>query len=144
MHLHRTDPRSILRLAESVIEARAFLAYTRGHPVGVGAEDWVRRAIESEAADLCGLFRCVCGNPFRRVVVDPECLTPTVRSLAAGIDAERAYDRLPILADALQEVPSAKREGFAGCDDAELLGHCRGAGPHGRGCWAVDLVLGRE
>lgn len=135
MHLHRTDPRSVVRLAESVVEGRAFLAYTGGYPADVGADEWVRRAIESEAADLCRLFRCVCGSPYRRAAFAPEWLTATVRSLVAGIDAERAFDRLPILADALQD---------AGCEDAELLGHCRGSGPHGRGCWAVDLALGRE
>ena len=135
MHLHQTDPRSIIRLAESVIETHAFLAYTGGYPTAVGADEWVRRAIESECADLCRLFRCVCGNPFRRVAFAPEWLTSTVRSLAEGIDAERAYDRLPILADALQD---------AGYEDAELLGHCRGPGPHGRGCWVVDRVIGRE
>jgi len=135
MHLHQTDPRSILRLAESVIEARAFLAYTGGYPTAVGADEWVRRAVESEGADLCRLFRCVCGNPFRPATLDPKLLTSTARSLAEGIDAERAFDRLPILADALQD---------AGCEDLELLGHCRGPGPHGRGCWAVDRVLGRQ
>ena len=43
--------------------------------------------------------------------------------------------RLPILADALEE---------AGCTDADMLAHCRGPGPHVRGCWVVDLVLGKE
>jgi hypothetical protein len=46
-----------------------------------------------------------------------------------------AFDRLPILADALEE---------AGCDEPALLAHCRSDGPHVRGCWAVDLVLGKE
>jgi hypothetical protein len=58
----------------------------------------------------------------------------TVPKLAASIYEERAFDRLPILADALEE---------AGCDAAELLTHLRGPGPHVRGCWAVDLVLGK-
>ena len=43
--------------------------------------------------------------------------------------------RLAVLADALER---------SGCTDAELLGHLRGPGPHVRGCWAVDLLLGRE
>jgi hypothetical protein len=43
-------------------------------------------------------------------------------------------DRLPILADALQD---------AGCDSAEVLAHCRGPGPHVRGYWVVDLLLGK-
>jgi hypothetical protein len=55
--------------------------------------------------------------------------------LAQGIYADRAFDRLPILADALEE---------AGCTDAVMLAHCRGPGPHVRGCWAVDLILGKE
>jgi hypothetical protein len=53
--------------------------------------------------------------------------------LADAIYAERAFDRLPILADALED---------AGCDSADPLAHCRGDGPHVRGCWVVDFVLG--
>lgn len=59
--------------------------------------------------------------------------TETVRLLAEGIHADQSYDRLPILADALEE---------AGCDNAELLNHCRGPGPHVVGCWALELVRG--
>jgi hypothetical protein len=81
------------------------------------------------------LLRDVFGNPFRPVSVDPRWLTSTVVTLAEGIYQERAFDRLPILADALQD---------AGCEDTELLGHCRGPGPHARGCWVVDLLTGRE
>jgi hypothetical protein len=58
----------------------------------------------------------------------------TVAKLAAAIYEERSFDRLPILADALEE---------AGCDAADLLTHLRGPGPHVRGCWAVDLLLGK-
>jgi hypothetical protein len=87
----------------------------------------------TELATTCDLIRCIFGNPFRTVTVDPAWLTSTVTALARGIYDERAFDRLPILADALQD---------AGCEDADLLDHCRGPGPHARGCWAVDLVLG--
>jgi hypothetical protein len=55
-------------------------------------------------------------------------------ALAGAIYQERAFDRLPVLADALED---------AGCADADLLGHLRGPGPHVRGCWALDLVLGK-
>jgi hypothetical protein len=48
---------------------------------------------------------------------------------------ERAFDRLPLLADALEE---------ACCDDADILGHCRDGGEHVRDCWVVDLVLGKD
>jgi hypothetical protein len=59
----------------------------------------------------------------------------TVRRLAEDIYADRAFDRLPLLADALED---------AGCTDANLLGHLRGPGSHVRGCWAVDLIMGKE
>ncbi|WP_439623788.1 hypothetical protein [Gemmata sp.] len=74
------------------------------------------------------------GNPFRPVALDPAWCTSTVVALARGIYDERAFDRMPILADALQD---------AGCDSADVLTHCRGPGPHARGCWVVDLVLGK-
>jgi hypothetical protein len=88
-----------------------------------------------------GLFREVFGNPFRRVMVAPAWRTPTVAALARGAYDERLLPsgelgphRLAVLADALEE---------AGCTDADLLGHLRGPGPHVRGCWAVDLLLGQ-
>jgi hypothetical protein len=59
----------------------------------------------------------------------------TIVKLAKGIYDDRAFERLPILADALEE---------AGCDNADILYHCRGRGPHVRGCWVVDLLLGKE
>jgi hypothetical protein len=80
------------------------------------------------------LVRCILGNPFRPATLDPNWKTSTVLALARGIYDERAFDRLPILADALQD---------AGCDNEEMLSHCRGDGPHARGCWVVDLVLGK-
>jgi hypothetical protein len=73
--------------------------------------------------------------PFRKVIVPPAWLTSDVLWLARGIYDERAFDHLPILADALLD---------AGCDNGDLLDHCRGPGPHVRGCWVVDLVLGKE
>jgi hypothetical protein len=59
----------------------------------------------------------------------------TVPKIAQGIYEERAFDRLPILADALMD---------AGCDDEAILSHCRGEGPHVRGCWVIDLILGKS
>jgi hypothetical protein len=79
--------------------------------------------------------RCIFGNPFRPISADPNWFTSTVATLASGIYADRAFDRMPILADALEE---------AGCDSREVLDHCRGVGPHVRGCWVVDLVLGKK
>jgi hypothetical protein len=54
--------------------------------------------------------------------------------MAQAIYNERGFDRLPILGDALED---------AGCTDRDILDHCRGPGPHVRGCWAVDLLLGK-
>jgi hypothetical protein len=59
--------------------------------------------------------------------------TPRVMGLASGIDSEQAFDRLPALADALEA---------AGCGSPDVLDHCRGSGPHVRGCW-VGYVLGK-
>ena len=83
---------------------------------------------------LASIVRDVFRNPFRPVAVDPAWLTSDVVALAGGVYAERAFDRLPILADALQD---------AGCDHAGVLDHCRSEGPHVRGCWVVDLLLGK-
>ncbi|MCE9531608.1 MAG: hypothetical protein K8T89_10870 [Planctomycetes bacterium] len=81
------------------------------------------------------IISCIFGNPFRPVTIDPRWLTSTVVDLAAAIYEEHAFDRLPILADALMD---------AGCDSDEIIHHCRGDGPHVRGCWVVDLLLGKE
>jgi hypothetical protein len=81
------------------------------------------------------LLRCIFGNPFRPVAFDPAWRTSDVVLLAQGIYDERAFDRMPILADALQD---------AGCTNDDILAHCRDANtPHARGCWVVDLVLGK-
>ncbi len=80
-------------------------------------------------------LHCIFGNPFRPVTVDPSWLTATVVSLATAIYDERAFDRLPILADALED---------AGCINEEILNHCRRPGEHVRGCWAVDRLLDRK
>lgn len=124
--------------------------------------DWVRAA-EARAAGpgmgaaasqrlnrpICELFREVVGNPFQpRTVVGPEWVRgggtvvpwmvrvgETARAVAVGIQAERAFDRMPILADALED---------DGCSDLDLLAHLRENRPHVRGCWALDLVLGKS
>jgi hypothetical protein len=81
------------------------------------------------------IVRDIFGNPFRPIAVDQSWRTSTVVTLAEGIYQERAFDRLPILADALQD---------AGCDNEDVLNHCRSEGPHVRGCWVVDLLTGRK
>ena len=90
-------------------------------------------AVDAELAAQAALVRCIFGNPFRPVAPDPRWRTADVLGLARGIYEDRAFDRLPLLADALLD---------AGCESDEVLGHCRGGGPHARGCWVVDLALG--
>jgi hypothetical protein len=94
---------------------------------------WGRRRRE-----CCSQLREVIGNPFRALQVDPCWLAwngGAVRQLARSIYDEGRFDELPFLADALQE---------AGCSEPDLLAHCRRPDGHVRGCWAVDLLLGKS
>ena len=87
----------------------------------------------------CSLLRDIFGNPFR----PPPAMAfswlswndDTILKLAQAIYDDRVFDRLPILADALEE---------AGCTNADILNHCRQPGEHVRGCWVVDLLLGKS
>jgi hypothetical protein len=92
-----------------------------------------------EAAVQAALLRDIFSNPYRPSPPVPPAVLAwndgTIRRIAEGIYEERAFDRLPILADALLD---------AGCDNEDILAHCRSAGPHVRGCWAIDLILGRS
>jgi hypothetical protein len=79
-------------------------------------------------------LRCVAGHLlFPSAAISTS--NTTAKQIAQKIYEERAFDRMPILADALEE---------AGCDNADILGHLRGGGEHVRGCWVIDLVLGKE
>jgi len=81
------------------------------------------------------VVREIFGNPFRPIPANTSWLTSTVVTLAQAIYDERAFDQLPILADALED---------AGCGNADILNHCRQPGEHVRGCWLVDLLLGKQ
>jgi hypothetical protein len=83
----------------------------------------------------CALLRELFGNPFQPVAFAKTWKTSNVVAIATSIYNEHAFDRMPVLGDALEE---------AGCTEAAVLEHCRGAGPHFRGCWVVDLLLGKE
>jgi hypothetical protein len=94
-------------------------------------------ARDDEAIDQCVLLRDVVGNPFREVELDPSWCkwsNGTVRRMAQAIYADRRFDDLPILADALED---------AGCTNEDILTHCRERNEHVRGCWVVDLLLGK-
>jgi hypothetical protein len=100
------------------------------------------RAERSAQADL---LRDIFGNPFWPPALDPTWLTwndGLVQQLAQAAYEERSLPdglldraRLAVLADALTDV---------GCNDADLLDHLRGAGPHVRGCGAIDILTGWE
>jgi hypothetical protein len=112
-----------------------------------GAIEWVRAAAiaagtytpEEELRAQANILRDICGPLlFRSVAIDPAWLVwnnGTVVKIAQAIYDERAFDRLPIIADALED---------AGCTDPDILHHCRQSGEHVRGCWVVDLLLGQE
>jgi len=86
-------------------------------------------------ASLCPILRDIFGNPFGPVVLDPTWRTSTAVAIARQMDHSRDFSLMPILADALQDV---------GCDNPDILDHCLGSGPHVRGCWVVDLILGKS
>ncbi len=112
------DPVQVLRDAAVAVGSAFSDAYR--------APEW-----EAQAA----LIRDVVGNPFRPAALAPLWQTDTARAIAAGMYESRDFSAMDILADALQD---------AGCDNEDVLTHCRGEGPHVRGCLVVDLVLGKE
>ena len=110
-------------------------ALTWGLPGGSGSSYLTGVNSHTEMADQVRILHELFGNPFRPVVLDSNWRTSTVVSVAQGIYDDRAFDRMPILADALED---------AGCEQQDILNHCRSDGPHVRGCWVVDLLLGKE
>ena len=105
------------------------------------AAHWAARAtgnVRQECEAQADLLRDVFGACFHPAVVKPSWLMwndRTVEHMASAIYEERTFGQLPILADALEE---------AGCDSAAILNHCRQPDVHVRGCWVVDLLLGKQ
>ena len=100
--------------------------------------DNVNIAMWMAAPASAALLRELIGNPFRPSYISPSWLAwndGAVCKMAQAIYDARAFDRLPLLADALED---------AGCTDADILSHCRTPGEHVRGCWVVDLLLGKS
>ena len=88
------------------------------------------------------VLRCIFGDLFRAAPPAPAWRTATTVALAQTAYDERALpsglldrDPLGVLSDALEE---------AGCEESALLDHLRGPGPHVRGCWALDLLMGKR
>jgi hypothetical protein len=118
---------------------RTWAAWAAISTLGTGPDEAKRCASRVDRlAILWDLF----GNPFQTAYFDTSLGPPCITSLAQAAYAERHLPsghldpaRLAVLSDALEE---------AGCADAALLSHLRSPGPHVRGCWALDLVLGKE
>lgn len=103
------------------------------HTVGGGRLEDASAARELEWLAQVGLVRDVFGNRFCSRV-ETHRFTASITALAQAIYDDSAFDRLPILADALED---------SGCHNSEILAHCRGPGPLVRGCWVVDMLLGK-
>lgn len=100
------------------------------------ATDAAHRALDSGIATPA-LIRDIFGNPFRFSHIDPAWLEwngGTVTALCQAIYDGHTFDYLPILADALED---------SGCTHPDILDHCRRPVLHSRGCWVVDLLLGK-
>jgi hypothetical protein len=135
----RTLSESIVRqVRDATAEAAARAAATAAH--GAGGREQAAAYVAAAAAGAKGqadAIRDLFGNPFRPAAFDPIWLARNggvVRRMAEAIYAERRFGDLPVLADALEE---------AGCADAAALNHCRQPGEHVRGCWVLDLLLGK-
>ena len=120
------------RLAPALVTARS-AARAAAHLQGF------RNVLDSPATILeqreqAALMRCLFGNPFRPISRF-DWATSEVRALADSMYTERAFDRMPLLGDALSA---------AGCTNSSMIEHCRLGGEHARGCWVLDTVLGKE
>jgi hypothetical protein len=118
-----------------VLHGAGFVPQQAAFAVGRGDAASTEQRCASEKARQADLVRCVFGSPFRPPRFDPAWRTPAAVALARRAYESRDFAALADLADVIQG---------AGCEDEELLGHCRGPGPHVRGCWVTDLVLTRE
>jgi hypothetical protein len=145
----RSTERDYRRWAEATAVANATAVTSENYSMEGHAKDavWmiVRAAHRNPERYLCRLLRDVFGNLFHPISPAPAVLAwndDTVVRLAQAAYEERKLPegtldngRLAVLADALEE---------AGCTDADVLAHLRGPGIHVRGCWVVDLLLGKE
>jgi len=138
------DSNEVARVV-SYAQDREYKQWRPEHSQQYEEEQWEAETsqIGIQSNNIGGLFlREMFGNPFRPVSINPTWLTPIVRSLAQATYNNRILPsgtldnaRLAVLGDALED---------AGCTNADILNHCRQPGEHVRGCWALDLLLGKE
>jgi hypothetical protein len=138
---HLADAAACSTLESNLIFAANFSASSAALAIGNEARrpgDDGLKVWQAEEQKQIDLLRDLFGNPFRPVTINPSLLVwndTTVVKLAEGIYKARAFDHLPVLADALDD---------AGCDNLDILNHCRQPAEHARGCWVVDLLLGKK
>jgi hypothetical protein len=136
--LERLKPfESILALCATMATLESLTGRDVGGLAAIPPRSW-EVSYDAWRSTQCDLFRELFGNPFRVASADLSWLTwndGTIRKLARAIYDGHAFDRLPVLADALED---------AGCTNADILAHCRSGGEHVRGCWVVDLLLGKS
>ena len=118
---------------------------------GVHNEEWDRQNVATQCLrskpdlvafqldgsrrhQLANAYRELVPNPFLPLTWKPEWFTSMVRAIATTMYDTRDFSTMPIMADALQD---------AGCEEEQVLTHCRANKPHARGCWVVDAILGK-
>jgi len=134
--------RNCLELDDPVVMADAASCNASWGIVAVGAfaeatnrlDPVFEKQLSEEKQHQTDLLRCIVGNPFRPATFTPTWRTEHAVGLSLRMYDGRDFAAMPILADAIEE---------AGCDNADVLTHCREPGPHARGCWVVDGVLGK-
>jgi hypothetical protein len=123
--LNGRNARLIRANAEDYIDSTELKFYGLEERTRRNVTRWYQKVLASSLREQLG-------NPYRKNTIADDWRTETVLALARGIVTERAFDRLPILADALEE---------AGCQDHALLNHARSNPHHSAGCWVVDRLL---
>jgi hypothetical protein len=135
--VHSADGRNLMFTASATAEAYAGAAIGRVSPYSEAGYRAYAAALAAERSHLCQLVRDVFGNLFWAGNVDPTLLEwndRTVVRIAQDLYDKSRFADVPILADALEE---------AGCADQAIISHCRSPGPHVKGCWVVDKILGK-
>jgi hypothetical protein len=136
--------REACRNAASVSQAVSLGYFSSSRPFPLTNRDAetcknaAQAAYQVEHIAQCRLLRDIFHGPCSPVFIRRIWFrwnTGTINKLAQTIYDERRFGDLPILADALEE---------AGCDNPDVLAHCRQPGEHVRGCWVVDALLGKS
>jgi hypothetical protein len=128
--------------AETVVNRGGYDPWDSAETCGNVVEFMTGTPKEAEHVAQVAFLLDIFGNPFHPVTINPAWQSPTVLALATAAYENRILPagtlepaRLSVLADALEE---------AGCDNADILNHLRGPGPHVRGCWVLDELLAKE